>query len=167
MRISSVPIIGLILFAVSLAALGAFLIAELRAMRKMGDGNSPHAAKYAIPWKAVLYAPLAHIPVTALGWYDGLRGLVATTLFITPMFYVAMLFWGIPAYLVLVRFNALNIWSICLAGGAIPAVLLREESWYTTMVIVGACVAVSATAYLLSRREKKRAEARFPDPVKD
>ncbi|WP_343732433.1 hypothetical protein [Duganella sp.] len=161
---SSIHPIGVILFAIGLAALGAFLIAELRAMRKMGDGKSPNAASYAIPWKAVMYAPLAHIPVTALGWYDGLRGLVVVTVFITPMFYVGMLFWGIPAYLLLVR---LNIWTICVAGGAIPAILLRHEPRYLTMVIVGACVAVSATAYLLSRREKKRAAARFPDALMD
>lgn len=159
-----VSITELILLAIGLAALGVFLISELRAVRKMGDEKSPDAAKYAIPWKAVMYAPLAHIPVTALGWYDGLRGLMAVTVFITPMFYVAMLFWGIPVYLLLVRLNVLKLWTICLAGGAIPAILLRHEPRYTAMVIVGACVAVSATVYLLSRREKKRAAARFSDP---
>ncbi|RZT09330.1 hypothetical protein SAMN05216319_2245 [Duganella sp. CF402] len=147
-----------VFIAFGLAASGAFLIAELRAMKKMGDKKASYASRYAIPWKAVLYAPLANIPVIALLAYDGYRGVfhgitmvLLATVICTPVFYAGMLFWGIPVYLLLVRFNFLNIISICLAGAAIPAFLLRNDPPHLMFLGVSACIAVSAAAYFLRK----------------
>lgn len=147
-----------VFIAIGLAALGAFLIAELRAMKKMGDKKASYANKYHIPWKAALYAPLAGIPVIALLTYIGYRGVdhgmttaLLAIVICTPVFYAGMLFWGIPVYLLLVRLNFLNIVSICLAGAAVPAILLRNEPPHLIFLGVSTCIAISATAYFLRK----------------
>ncbi|MRW84254.1 hypothetical protein GJ698_09130 [Pseudoduganella sp. FT26W] len=148
-------------FILFFAVFGAWLAYEIRALGRMGTQKSEEAAKYAMPWRAISYAPLANIPVTSFLGYDvyektltGVgKGLFVAVVFFTPMFYVGFVIFGLPIYFLLLRLNLLNVWTLCLPVALISfALLTGEVPGLVICILVASAVVVSAAAYFLRPR---------------
>jgi len=115
----------------------------------------------ALPWRALLLAPFASVPaisLTGLGSSDAgiasdvASGLVFGTLIGLPGAYLGMAIVGLPVYLLLRKLDLLKLWIVCAAGLAVPLAIMHGAPWRMRLGALGACLAVSVTAYLLLPR---------------
>ncbi len=112
----------------------------------------------AFPWRAVLLAPLASVPVVVLaglGSSDaGLASDLGWGLFFglvvgLPGAYVGMLLLGIPAYFALTRLGLVRLWTFSGAGAMAALLLGGQTSARLTLMLMLAGALVGAVAYWL------------------
>lgn len=126
---------------------------------------SENVNPYAIPKRALIFAPLASIPFVSLlgldrygSWFANLRdGLFVALVFGLPAFYVVLTCFGTPVYLLLVRYRIFNLWVVCALSALPPAILLLGEPWRTNFIAISACTAVGAAAFFLSPKSSAHA----------
>lgn len=114
-----------------------------------------------LPWKALLLAPLASVPaitLAGLGSSDaGIASDIGWGLFFgvvlgIPVSYLGMALVGLPAFLVLRRFNLLRLWILCPLGCVCALPLFYDAPLRTTLMAVAVGAAVSISAYFLLPR---------------
>lgn len=113
-----------------------------------------------IPWKSLLLAPLAVVPVIVLSGLgtsdagvgeDFFWGVFVGVLFGAPAAFLGMVVIGLPSYFLLRRFGLLRLWTVCTIGFMVPLLLLLfdELRFAETLVVAVSGTAVAGTAYLL------------------
>ncbi len=117
-----------------------------------------------LPWKALLIAPLASVPVlvlTGLGTSEAgiisdlYVGLVLAVLMGLPLAYVFTALAGLPVYLLLRRFRLVRLWTMCPVGALVPLALFYDTSLRFVCASAGSGIAIGAAAYFLAPKESK------------
>lgn len=121
------------------------------------------SAKYAMPWRSILIAPLASIPVMTIaglgssdaGMLSDLGiGLLFGVILGVPMSFFGIVMIGLPLYFLLQRFESLRWWIVCMAGALVPFLLFfNDAAIRTTLAAVVTGLSVGALAYALRPRE--------------
>ncbi|MBC3874460.1 hypothetical protein [Undibacterium flavidum] len=111
------------------------------------------------PWKSLLIAPLASIPMVVIAGIGSSDAGVASDLTwgvifaITvglPMAYLAIVIVGAPIYFILLKFGLLRPWLFCAFGALLPLILFGNSAPFrTSLMAVLAGAAVGITAYFL------------------
>jgi len=121
-----------------------------------------------LPWRALLLAPLATIPVVVvlgLGSSDaGVSSDFAVGLYFAvtiglPFAYAGMALVGLPTYLILRRFDYVHAWLLALIGAGVPLALFAGEANPRMLATIGLSgYFVSLAAFVLAKRVERERE---------
>lgn len=115
--------------------------------------------KYLIPWKSLLIAPLASMPMIVIGGLgssdagiasDFTWGIVFAISVGLPFTYFGIAVVGVPVYLILCKFGLLRSWIFGAIGALVPLVIFATAAPFrTSLMALVAGAAVGVTAYFL------------------